>query len=151
VWSDDGVRQERTGWRDQEISARHRLWGFNCPCVDLDFLVAEYNIGKPVALIDYKHFLAKPPMLEHATYRALADLADGYKDTPLPFFIAFYWPDIWAFKIIPVNEYGKKFCSPNARIICERDYVKGLYVLRKLVLDAHLEAKLNTQLPGVDS
>lgn len=29
-WSPDGVRQERTGWRDQSISARHRpdCWAF---------------------------------------------------------------------------------------------------------------------------
>jgi hypothetical protein len=147
-WSPDGVRQERTEWRDQAISARHRMWGFNCPCVDLDFLVAEYNVGKPVALIDYKHFLAKPPLLDHATYRALADLADGYKDTPLPFFIAFYWPDIWAFRLIPVNDCAKPLC--RGRVLCERDYVKGLYFLRDRVRDFHLvEATLNTQLPDV--
>ena len=55
-YSVDGVRQERTNWRDQELSARHRTWGFNCPAVDLDFLMVEYNIGKPVGLIEYKHF-----------------------------------------------------------------------------------------------
>ncbi len=35
------VRQERTGWRDEKISQRHREWGYNCPAVDLDFEVVD--------------------------------------------------------------------------------------------------------------
>ena len=126
------------------------MWGFNCPCVDLDFLVAEYNIGKPVALIDYKHFLARPPPLGHATYRALADLADFYKEAPLPFFIAFYWPGVWAFRLTPVNECARLLCKRESipgPIICEKRFVTMLYMLRKRTLDGHLEGKLNTELP----
>lgn len=37
--------QERTGWRDEEISARHRIWGVNCPAVDLDFLMGVGDDG----------------------------------------------------------------------------------------------------------
>ena len=67
----NGVRAERTGWRDQALSDRHREWGFNCPSVDLDFLMVEYNIGLPVALVEYKNERAWMPDFRHATYRAL--------------------------------------------------------------------------------
>lgn len=147
AWSPDGVRQERTGWRDAGISARHRLWGFNCPAVDLDFLVAEYNIGKPVGLIEYKHFRASPPLLKHATYRALSDLADGYRNDPLPFLIAFYWPEIWAFKILPVNVSANNHFHAG-EILCEREFVMRLYRLRRLVLAAHLADKLSVEFPA---
>ena len=35
------VRKERTGWRDEEISRRHRLWGVSCAATDIDFLLVE--------------------------------------------------------------------------------------------------------------
>lgn len=45
-----GVRQERTGWQ----------WGASCPAVDLDFLLTEIHVGEPAALVEYKHFRARP-------------------------------------------------------------------------------------------
>ena len=33
------VRPERTGWRDEKLSQRHRMWGWDCPAVDIDFLL----------------------------------------------------------------------------------------------------------------
>ena len=140
---------ERTGWRDEAISRRHREWGFNCPAVDLDFLVAEYNIGKPVGLIEYKHYKAQIPNLLHPTYRALTALADGYKDGGLPFLIAFYWPDLWAFRVIPVNECAKKHFDMDEDL-SETDFVRRLYRLRSLTLTAHLMKVLNTELPPVE-
>ena len=145
-WSPDGVRQERTAWRDQQISARHRHWGFDCPAVDLDFLVVEYNVGKPVALIEYKHYLARPPRLNHATYRALTALADGYSE-PLPFLVAFYWPDIWAFRTTPVNDKARSEFRAE-EVLCEREYVRRLYRMRRKVLTLHLEGTLSTVLPN---
>lgn len=37
---------ERTGWRDENLSRRHREWGFHCPAVDLGFLLIEYDTGE---------------------------------------------------------------------------------------------------------
>lgn len=145
MWRDDGVRAERTGWRDEAISARHREWGFNCPAVDLDFFVAEYNLGKPVALIEYKHFRARPPVLEHATYRAIIDLANNHRRGPLPFVIAFYWPEVWAFKTTPVNDAARRHFIDD--IYSERDFVRVLYRMRRIVLSRELEGKLNTAVP----
>jgi hypothetical protein len=150
AWSSDGVRQERTGWRDEEISARHRTWGFNCPCVDLDFVVTEYNLGLPVALVEYKHFKAQRPNPEHPTFRALTALCDGYKDGPLPFFVAFYWPDIWAFEIMPINAASLKLVS-KSRILSEREYVTGLYSMRRKVVAADVVKKLNHEFPQKDA
>lgn len=137
---------ERTGWRDESISRRHRIWGFNCPCVDLDFLVVEYNIGKPVGLIEYKHYKAQKPNLQHATYRALAALADGYTESPLPFLIAFYWPEIWAFQVYPVNECAKGHFY-DGDMLTEKDFVSRLYHMRSLVLTENLMKHLQTLLP----
>lgn len=148
-WSSDGTRQERTGWRDETISRRHRIWGFNCPAVDLDFLVAEYNLGKPVALIEYKHHCARAPNLHHATYRALSDLADNYAPASLPFLVAFYWPEIWAFKVTPVNNAAKQHFQ-DGQTLSERDFVVALYRLRRLTLARELEGELNTELPPDD-
>ena len=145
-YNSDGTRQERTGWRDGRISARHRQWGFNCPCVDLDFLVAEYNLGLPVALVEYKHHQAEAPKLDHATYRALTALCDRYGGGPLPFFIAFYWPDTWAFRVTPVNEAARSWFS-ETRDMTERRFVTGLYKIRKQCVKIAVLQKLNTELP----
>ena len=141
-----GVRNERTGWRDEDISRRHRHWGFNCPAVDLDFLVAEYNIGMPVALVEYKHNRARLPNLKHATYRALTELCDGYRDDPLPFIVAFYWPEMWAFRATPVNDAARRAFRPD-EMLSEYEYVRRLYRLRHLVLSKHLEDTLCREVP----
>ena len=46
---------ERHFKRDAWISARHRTWGYNCPAMDLDFVLVEYDNAAPAALIDYRH------------------------------------------------------------------------------------------------
>lgn len=128
-------RTERTGWRDQELSERHGCWGFNCPAVDLDFVMMEYNYGKPSALVEYKHKNAQEPKLNHATYRALTALADGYNLGPLPCFIAFYDPSDWRFRVIPLNEAASAHyahCANNW--ISEKRFVKSLHLLRKSTL-----------------
>jgi hypothetical protein len=143
TYSNDGVRQERTGWRDKDLSRRHRDWGFNCPAVDLDFLIVEYNIGKPVGLIEYKHHRAIRPNLQQATYRALTELA---RLANLPFLLAFYWPEIWAFRTTPVNDIARHEFSDDA-IYTEYEFVSKLYRLRRLTLTAHLKEILQRKLP----
>lgn len=129
----DGVRMERTNWRCQDLSNRHRKWGFNCPGVDLDFVMAEYNKGKPVAIIEYKHCFAKEPHLTHPTYRALEELANNYAPGSLPFMVVFYDPEYWTMRIIPVNETAKAFYKGDLNM-SEQEYVKSLYKMRNIVL-----------------
>lgn len=141
TWSCDGVRQERTGWRDAEISARHRKYGFDCPAVDLDFLLCEYSFSKPVALIEYKHYQAQPPDLTHPTYQTLAKLASGYQ-RPLPFLVAFYWPGIWSYRVLPVTPEALKYFVVNQQCT-EREFVTALYKMRDFVLTEHLARMLD--------
>lgn len=149
-WSPDGVRQERTGWRDKKISERHREWGFDCPCVDLDFVVVEYNKGLPVGIVEYKHHQARMPSINHPTYRALKALMDGYNKGPLPFLLAFYWPDVWAFKVYPLNETAKGWFS-DGETLTEYDYVKRLYTMRRYTLSESLKGKLFKVLPSQEA
>jgi hypothetical protein len=127
-------REERTGWRDESLSRRHRAWGYDCPAVDIDFLMIEYNRGKPVALVDYKRYTARTPEPDNKNMQALIALADGYKDGPLPFLIVRYWPDTWAIEVIPMNECAKRFYKGYSRLT-ELQYVTSLYKMRTKSLD----------------
>lgn len=140
------VRQERTGWRDEEISLRHRKWGFNCPAVDLDWVVVEYNSARLVAFVEYKHYRARNPNLTHPTYVALQRAAD---DLGLPFFVSFYWPETWAFLVKPVNDIAVTHFG-NPEPFSERGYVRRLYKFRNLAITDHILAPLNTELPPAD-
>ena len=141
------VTEERSNWRDEMISKRHRMWGFNCPAVDIDFLAMEYSVAKPVALVEYKHFNARQPDYQHPSYRAFRDLCDNYKFGPLPFVVVFYWPDCWAFRAVPQNTAAAEHFD-EAETMCEFDYVAKLYRLRRLVVARELEGRLSHALPG---
>jgi len=123
-------RTERTGWRDEKLSERHGHWGYNCPAVDLDFVMCEYNHGEPCAVVEYKHKNAKKPDIKHATYRALISLAGN-----LPCFIAIYDSDDWSFKVIPLNDSAMSHYSHCVGVkLSERRFVTSLHLLRKSVL-----------------
>ncbi len=144
----NGVALERTGWRDQAISQRHRKWGVSCPAVDLDFLLVEYNLGAPIALVEYKHERAYLPDPRHATYRALRNLCDHYSPDPLPFLVAFYWPDCWAFRVHPMNDTAREGYAEE-ECMTEREYVARLYGLRKLAITRQVLSTLNDRLAPV--
>jgi len=120
------VRQERTGWRDESLSARHRQWGWDCPAFDIDFIMIEYNNSKVVALVEYKNEFAKPVDLRHPTMRALADLGDRAK---VPIFVARYSSDFSTWVIEGVNGHAQSFW-PVAKSISEYEWVTFLYSLR---------------------
>jgi hypothetical protein len=140
------VKQEDTNWRDEDMSKRHREWGWNCPVVDIDFLVCEYNLGKPVAIVEYKRHRMKFVNEADINYRVLKDLADA-RYNPLPFFVCFYWPEIWAFKVVPMNETARSYLV-NDTIMSEYDYVSFLYKLRRIALKNELSEKLNKEMPN---
>lgn len=108
---------ERTGWRDQGLSERHRLWGMDCPMTDIDYLVTaegaigvdddwlsvEYDALLPRLLVDYKHWkMAWPPTIgaNLVSFGCLGDMAG------LPACIVRYggeemeWENWW---IAPIN------------------------------------------------
>ena len=131
------VRKERTGWRDENLSARHRRWGWDCPAVDLDFLFLEYDRGKASAIIEYKHERAAPQYASHPTYQAMIDLGNRAK---VPVIACRYSDDYSTWQVTALNEEARRYIPE--RIICtEKEWVKLLYAIRgydcpQSVLDA---------------
>jgi len=120
------VREERTGWRDEALSRRHRLWGWDCPAADPDFLLIEYDRAEVVALVEYKHENAAPIDLRTATYRAIAKLANAAQ---VPFFVVRYAGDFLWWEVMPANPNAYRVV-PTTRRVTEQQYVRFLYRLR---------------------
>lgn len=115
----------------------------NCTAVDLDLVLVEYHLARPVAIVEYKHFRARVE-LGHANYRALRDLADRAE---LPFLIAFYWPTTWSFRVHPMNDHALRHFEYTGQLFSEREYVERLYRLRSLFITENLLPSLNAQVP----
>lgn len=120
------VKEERTGWRDAKLSDRHRRWGWNCPAVDLDFLFLEYDKGKAVAIVEYKHEKATLQWRTHPTYRAMIDLANRAK---IPCFFVRYAGDFSEWIVTGLNPYAKRWVSITTRY-SEQEWVTLLYRIR---------------------
>jgi hypothetical protein len=120
------VRPERSGWRDLRLSERHRRWGWDCPAVDLDFLFLEYDRGKAIALVEYKHERAKPQYVTHPTYQAMIDLGNR---AGVPVLAARYADDFSRWMVVPLNAKAKEYL-PERREMTEREWVTFLYRLR---------------------
>lgn len=120
------VKEERTGWRDLKLSERHRLWGWDCPAIDIDFLVLEYDKGKAVALVEYKHELAPPQHASHPSYQALIDLGNRAK---LPVFACRYATNFSWWRVVPLNSKAKEVL-PTIEVMTEAEWVAFLYRLR---------------------
>ena len=126
------VKAERTGWRDLRLSERHRRWGWDCPAVDLDFLFLEYDKGKAVALVEYKHELALVQHSTHPTYQAMIDLGNR---ASIPVFGVRYADDFTWWRVTPLNSWAKTFCeevglSQSATTMTEEEWVTFLYHIR---------------------
>lgn len=120
------VKTERTGWRDMNLSQRHRQWGWDCPAVDLDFLFLEYDKGKAVALVEYKHEKASPQFAQHPTYQAMVDLGNR---ASIPVLCARYANDFSWWKITPLNSFAMKWV-PERTELDEKGWVTLLYKIR---------------------
>lgn len=135
---------ERTGWRDEAISLRHREWGVSCPATDIDFLLVEYSSGEPKALIEYKMFTAAPTDYRSSQNRALRSLADKAR---LPLFVAYYWPETWSFQVYAFNDTAKLWLNGNRVHMTEVDFVRLLHSVRSRWLPDELKATLHTVPP----
>ncbi len=126
------VKQEKLGWRDESISRRHRLYGYNLPCVDIDFLVIEYINDEPVALIDYKHERAIIDVDNMPSgMRAQTKFATK---ASVPAFIVQYEENFKWFWIIPLNSFAKdivhKVTTYDDLEVDEERYIRFLHYLR---------------------
>lgn len=140
------VRQERTGWRDQALSRRHRQWGFNAPAVDIDFLMVEYDHHTAKAMVEYKAYLGQKIDTETSAIRALEDMANR---SGLPFFVAAYDPTDFWFYVKPMNDIAKRYLpEKTARSISEADFVRLLYRVRGIPCPPQVSAACNTRKRG---
>lgn len=121
---------ERTGWRDESISRRHRLWGVETQATDIDWLVIEYRSEsgdiRPVAIVEYKNQHAPEQRLSMPQYVVLGKLATR---ADLPFFAVRYATDFSFFRVVPANIWAKVLLPEN-RDMTEVQYVTLLYRLR---------------------
>lgn len=124
--NDDGVRRERTAWRDEALSQRHREWGFNCPMLDIDFLAVEYDTGIPVALVEYKNEHAPKQLATHPSYQALITVGNRAQ---LPVFAVRYATSFEWWFIVPLNRWAKDVQAERVKMT-EREYIGFLYRLR---------------------
>lgn len=135
---------ERTGWRDRAISERHRLYGGDCPMVDIDFPVIEYDQRRIVALIEYKLW-GKPIDLGEASHEALRNLAH---DIDVPFVIAAYEPVAWNYYVVPASDNAWARLDGRPWTLTERQYVRWLHRVRGRRAPADVLLKLkNATLP----
>jgi len=128
------VAQERTHWRDLKLSERHRLWGWDCPGIDIDFLFLEYDKGKAVALVEYKHEHAKPQERKHPSIMAMVDLGDR---AGVPVFGVRYADDFSWWTITSLNVSARELV-PEQTTITEKEWVTLLYKMRGYDLPENL-------------
>lgn len=121
------VKQERTGWRDLELSQRHRRWGWDCPAVDIDFLFLEYDKGKAVAIVEYKNEKAPPQYATHPTYQAIIDLGTR---AGVPVFACRYSSDFTTWKVTYLNDVASKYMDNRTINMTEKEWVVFLYKIR---------------------
>ena len=120
------VKEERTGWRDQRISTLHRSWGYDCPALDIDFLMLEYDRCVPSALVEFKHENAPPIRMEHPSVRTLKELAHRAR---IPFFLVRYADNFSWFHVTPGNDEACPFI-PEPAHLNELEWIKLLYRCR---------------------
>lgn len=132
------VKEERTGWRDKDISWRHRIWGDRLCLMDLDgiFTGLEVDGAEPIALIEYKHEKAPRQNVSEWEYRVLIRLGDKAN---LPVFAVRYAHDWKWWHVIPLNNQAKQ-TLPSRKRMNEYEYVKFLYKLRKAYMPLDVKA-----------
>lgn len=122
------VKEERSGWRDERLSRRHRRWGWDVPCVDIDWLVGEYDTGRIRALVEYKHHGAKEARSGHTSYRALRAMAN---DHGIPFFAVRYDGDNFTwYRVTALNPLGRERLGALQKTMTEYEYVFFMYEIR---------------------
>jgi hypothetical protein len=120
------VKKRRTTFDERNAMERHRRYGWDAPCCDIDCL--EYDKGIPKAIIEYKFHKAKIVDLDHLhpTTKAKRHLADAAN---LPFFVVRYWEEMWTYFVRPANDIAAAKIGKE-RLVSEELYVRFLYLLR---------------------
>lgn len=121
--------EERSGWRDAWISARHRGWGKDCPMIDVDTVWIEYDNHRPKLLVEYKSTVAG--RVENANHACLLNLAEM---AGLPALGVRYWEaaEAWMaeFQVTALNARARQVFDGVKVRMSEEEYVALLYRFR---------------------
>ena len=119
---------ERTHWRDEALSLRHREYGQNLPAVDIDFMLIEYDHAEPKALAEFKHEHAQPVNVsKNPSIAAMAKLANN---ADIPAFLVRYADDFSWWKVLALNDRASSYLTNNPQIMDEAEWVSILYAVR---------------------
>ncbi len=123
------IPKERSGFRDEKLSKRHRMYGWDCGAQDIDFI--EYHHFIPKALIEHKHERSRIQDQDpnSCQCKVLANLGDMSR---LPAFLAIY-NDKFEYDVCPLNDLARKTLKDWTHLP-EQRYVAFLYYLRGLKL-----------------
>lgn len=127
------AKHEITHWRDEELSKRHRQWGYNCPAIDVDFLLIEFDSETPIALIDYKRETAPPVSVSKSP--GLVAVGKLGNMSGLPAFVVRYAINFSWFKVLPLNKTAEGAIDRHGvfrarEAITESQWVEFLYFMR---------------------
>jgi hypothetical protein len=118
------VRPNRNGARDLSYSDRHRSYGDDVPCTDIDFL--EYRQEEACALIEMKH--EGETQLRDTNRRPLVDLANR---ASIPAILCVYSADFSRFTATALNGRARSLLGTDGPSqMNERQWVTLLYRLR---------------------
>lgn len=133
------AKAEKYGYRDLRLSGRHRLYGADCPMVDIDFICCEYFSKIPKAIIEYKHIRAIKPDWTQANYQTLINLGEM---ASLPVYVTLYDPHRWKFQVHAGNALAQKIVK-NPTVLNEKRYYSFLCFLRGIEPQENILRKLN--------
>lgn len=165
-------KQDGTTGEDMVLSDRRRLWGYDCPCLDVDVMIAhhgdvhrewhaiEYAFSKAVAEFEFKqHVYLTRDRLEHENTQVFLT-----RPLALPMAVVVYeakptgqWP-FW----IPAREDGTLYANdifqnlwPKTELSTIKGMIEGVrmdeetwvrfeYSLRNLVVPKHVIESIRT-------
>ena len=130
------VRKERTDWRDSRLDKIHNLFGYDCPCDNVEFLMIEYDQGTPVALVDYR----LKGRNNSGPSKSVLELCKRRKEE-IPFLVTYYEISNRQMKNIDVvccNDSALKTIG-NKKGISEKDYIKLMYSIREKIVPGRTE------------
>jgi len=142
---------------DCDLSQRHREWGPELFCNDLDCILAQKSLcecqgmvmiesynHRAYGLIEYKHEAGMEYMERYRfQWRVFAGMADQCE---IPAFCCFYRRKDYAMFVIPLNEHAKEWVE-EPKWMSERYWVQHLYAFRDLEPSPETLALLNTTRP----
>lgn len=140
------VRQERTGWRDKKLDELLKTNHIEQPN---SFLVTEYNYGKSVAMIEYKHISES-----HEINPVLLNYCNGRLNQEYYFIVLFDYEKknekykMNYFCIYPGNSNAVHFIEKYYKItvpcLNEQEYIKFLYQIRNNVSSPYYQKAMET-------